>query len=166
MCAKVGPPLPLVVIVSSFVPALAMCAPSSAFAATPAEVDAAIQKARAYLRGQQQADGIWPETDPKKQQFGGQTAIATYAPLAAGDKPQDEHVAKAIAWLEKADMKGTYPVGLRAAQSAAVTGRKGEKTARYRNENRPVLPSDSDSSRCSSNDQVGDTGLEPVTSRV
>ena len=52
------------------------------------------------------------------------------------------------------------------AQSASITVGKGKEATKPTNRNRPVLPSDSDSSRCLLNNQVGDTGLEPVTSRV
>ncbi len=52
------------------------------------------------------------------------------------------------------------------AQSAAVTAGTGEKPTNATNKNRPDLPSDSSSSRYLHIDQVGDTGLEPVTSSV
>src|SRR5690242_14571882 len=80
MKSMVGRWLPLVVLVS-FVLASGTHA-TSVRAATPAEVDAAIQKAKAYLRAQQKADGSWPEGAPEKpgrEQTGGETAIATYA---------------------------------------------------------------------------------------
>jgi hypothetical protein len=85
-------------------------------AATPQEVDAAIQKGKTFLRSQQKADGSWEPTGPpapRNDQQGGNTAMATYALLAAGDSPQDEHIKKAVAWLMKADITGIYALGMR-----------------------------------------------------
>ena len=52
------------------------------------------------------------------------------------------------------------------AQSVAVSAGKAQESANASNEKRPEIPSVTDSSRCLPNNQVGDTGLEPVTSRV
>src|SRR6478609_182821 len=89
---------------------------SPAHAATPQEVDAAIQKGKKFLRSQQRSDGSWEPTGPpapRVDQQGGNTAMATYALLAAGDGPQEEHIKKAVAWLTKADITGIYALGLR-----------------------------------------------------
>ncbi|MDB5333243.1 MAG: Prenyltransferase and squalene oxidase repeat protein [Phycisphaerales bacterium] len=93
-------------------------------AATPDEVDAAIVKAVHSLMAQQK-DGNW-ETTPKPKwpkdggpseaaKWGGETAIATYALLAAtnGQNFQEPQMQKAIKWLEANDLHGTYAVGLR-----------------------------------------------------
>lgn len=85
------------------------------FAATPAEVDAAIVKAQKFLLSQQTKDGNW-EPKPKandNRDWGGYTAIAVYALLASGESYQEPHIAKGIAFLEKEDLIGTYAVGLR-----------------------------------------------------
>lgn len=89
------------------------CAATAARAATPQEVDAAIKKAKAFLRSQQKPDGSWEPTD-RPDQFGGNSAIATYALLAGGDSPQEEHIKRAVAWLRKADVTGIYALGMRA----------------------------------------------------
>lgn len=48
-------------------------------------------------------------------QYGGRTAICTYGLLAAGEKPKEKpKLAAAIKSLMKADLHGTYAVGLRA----------------------------------------------------
>jgi hypothetical protein len=47
-------------------------------------------------------------------QWGGISALATYALLAAGQSPQDPRLMKAIEFLRTADMVGTYAVALRA----------------------------------------------------
>src|SRR5688572_20773469 len=80
-----------------------MFAPA-ARAATPQQVDEAIKKAKAFLRSQQGKDGSWDPAMPGADhmtggQWGGQTAIATYALLAGGDSPQEPHIKKAVHWL-------------------------------------------------------------------
>jgi hypothetical protein len=91
-------------------------------AATPDEVDAAIAKAVHSLMAQQK-DGNWEtmaKPKPPKDRgysedakWGGETAIATYALLAAGQNSQDPPMQAAIKWLDTADIYGTYAVGLR-----------------------------------------------------
>ncbi len=90
----------------------------------PVAVQAAIKKGVEYLYSMQGADGSWevvPQPEAKGEphsikagQWGGQTALATYALLAAGESPQNPKLAKAIQWLQKADMEGIYAVGMRA----------------------------------------------------
>src|SRR5579864_4977713 len=73
--------------------AMLICA-SPGFAATPKEVDAAIAKAQQWLISQQGKGGTWEtrgapkagggQTDLDGRQWGGYTAIATYALLASG----------------------------------------------------------------------------------
>src|SRR5215216_6068575 len=92
-------------------------------AATPKEVDAAVARAVKYLY-QVQQNGNWELVpnpvnqdgpDVKGKQWGGLTAMATYALLAAEQNPQDKRLAEAITWLLKQDgITGTYAVGLRA----------------------------------------------------
>ena len=82
--------------------ALFFCLTSTRFSsgATPSQVDAAIKKAVAYLYANEQGDN-WEvaKVDPhgfdadggysEASHFGGYTAIATYALLAAGEDPKD-----------------------------------------------------------------------------
>ena len=108
---------------------LAMAVGTSTFgvgqagAVTPDEVDQAVKRAVDFLKHEQKADGSW-ENGPKPKQneeggptpwvkYGGETSIATYALLAADEKPTDPQMKKAIEWLEKVDLHGTYAVGLR-----------------------------------------------------
>lgn len=110
--------------------ALAFCAalPAPAGAAQPEEVDAAVKKAVAWLYKAQKPDGTWEEVpqpqpaekgggfvnaDVKGGQWGGLTAIATYALLASGEKPQDPRLQKAIQFLLQAEILGCYAIGLR-----------------------------------------------------
>lgn len=84
-------------------------------------IDAAIRRGVEYLIKAQKKDN-W-ETVPVRNaeegwmvngaQWGGLTAMATYALLAAGESPQSEPVAKAMAWLNKADVIGTYAMGMK-----------------------------------------------------
>ncbi len=92
-------------------------------AATPQEVDITVKKAVDWLYGQQK-DGTWetaPKRDPARRgwevagaQWGGETALAVYALLAAGESPQDERLAKGVEFLKKADLVGVYAIALRA----------------------------------------------------
>jgi hypothetical protein len=52
------------------------------------------------------------------------------------------------------------------AQSEAVMTGTGKEVAKSVNENRPILPGDSDVSRCLHTEQVGGKGLEPLTLAV
>ncbi len=95
----------------------------AARAATPQEVDITVKKAVDWLYGKQK-DGTWetaPKRDPARKghevaggQWGGETALAIYALLAAGESPQDERLAKGIEFLKKADLVGVYAIALRA----------------------------------------------------
>ena len=55
------------------------------------------------------------EEDPQQQDhtFGGHTALAVYALLAAGESPDNPKLKPAIAWLRKAKIHGTYAAGVR-----------------------------------------------------
>lgn len=108
---------------------LALLAATPARAATVAEVEAAIKKGREYLLSQQQPEGRW-EFDARREgnahdwqkmqgsAYGGYTAISLYALLASSPDLQtdlkDPKIVKAINFLKKADVVGTYALGLRA----------------------------------------------------
>jgi hypothetical protein len=105
---------------SSLIMLLLVMTPSvSVRAATPAEVEAAIHRAiRAVYAAQR--GGIWDPPMPmganarKDLQWGGETALATYALLAAGESRQDAKLAKPIEFLKSAKIEGIYALGLRA----------------------------------------------------
>nr|MDQ3624288.1 hypothetical protein [Verrucomicrobiota bacterium] len=98
-------------------------------AATPQEVDESVKRAKAWLFAQQKA-GTWetqPAPDPAANpwqagggQWGGTTALVTYAMLVGGESPQHEKLAPAIEFLKKTDLKGTYALALRAQVWAAL----------------------------------------------
>src|SRR5207302_3112631 len=61
-----------------------------------------------------------PKRDPSKPpheidggQWGGVTALATYALLSSGERAESGHMRPAIEWLKKADIKGVYALGMR-----------------------------------------------------
>jgi hypothetical protein len=94
-------------------------------AATPEQVADSIARAKAYLYSRQlhgnweavrtRHGGVKDPNDPNALQFGGMTAIATFALLACGDSPtSNDHLREAVDWLEKADMRGIYAISLRA----------------------------------------------------
>lgn len=102
-----------------------LLATRSVRAATPAEVEAAIVKGKQFLYSLQKPEGRW-EPDAKREgnkhgdhptmqgsTWGGFTASATYALLAAGENPQDPRVQKAVSFLKSADMTGIYAIGMR-----------------------------------------------------
>src|SRR5689334_13212058 len=78
--------------------------------ATP--IDDAVDRGRKFLYATQQKDGSWEteaipdknarlyNTLPVHTMWGGRTVIATYALLAAGEKPNDERIVKAIQWIK------------------------------------------------------------------
>jgi hypothetical protein len=82
-----------------------------------AQVDEAMTSAKGWLYDHQLPDGTWEAPnvpDPKvpwgyqARQFGGVTALVTYAMLACGQSSQEPRLAKSIEFLKKADVTGTY----------------------------------------------------------
>ncbi len=104
---------------------IAMLMPNAAVAdeVDPARVDAAIARAVKYLYGEQNRQGNWeskqnPTGDSPHSatsgQWGGTTALVTYALLAAGEDPGDPRIQKAVDFLKSADIAGNYALGMRA----------------------------------------------------
>ena len=101
-------------------PALAQQAPR---AATPDQVEQAIERGKKWLYSRQKGDFTWeerPSPDPDGKpwfetggQWGGLTALSAYALLATGESHADPRLAKAIDFLKQADLTGTYAVSLR-----------------------------------------------------
>ena len=114
------------VLVWSVVGVLVLSSAAAVRAATPQQVDKAIKKGVDWLYSQQNDKGNWettpgPGPDARKEQakpeagqWGGYSAIATYALLDAGESWRDKRVRDALEWLNKAPMVGTYAVALRA----------------------------------------------------
>ncbi|CAN5375131.1 DUF4159 domain-containing protein [soil metagenome] len=84
-------------------------------AATVDDVDKAVKKAVDFLYSKQVGSNWESGSDPTTKQFTGQSALAIYALLAAGEKPSNNpKLAAAIDWLKKNDTKGIYALGCRA----------------------------------------------------
>jgi hypothetical protein len=100
-------------------------APSPAIAADPDAVDKAIAKGVEFLSGRKNfvEKGHWEDVDKRGEgkdgpsitgpQWGGRTALCTYAILASGVSPNDPKVKRPIEFLRKADIIGYYALGLR-----------------------------------------------------
>jgi hypothetical protein len=106
---------------------LLAASPGRAEPPTPKQVDAAIKKGVAWLYSKQQQQGDWEQKDapegeikgkdrnqPTGGQWGGYSAVATYALLDCGEPWKDERVKRACEWLYKAQIYGTYSLSLRA----------------------------------------------------
>jgi len=91
----------------------------AARAATPDEVQNAIDKAEHYLYLQQKG-GNWERTkkvkrviSPAQDQPGGMTVTAVYALLSAGESPDNPKLSAAIKYLQSTDFSGVYTLGMR-----------------------------------------------------
>ncbi len=84
----------------------------------------AIAKCKAHLWGQYNAapgGSPWPDKAStlgndgriRYANYGGQTALVMYALLAAGEKPNEARMKRAIQWLSQLDVDGTYVLGIR-----------------------------------------------------
>lgn len=96
---------------------------SSLAAQSAQQVDESLKRAKAFLYARQ-AEGHWEQVPARDAsavdgnstrgaQWGGTTALATYALLAAGEKPTDARLAPAIEFLKKANLIGTYAISMR-----------------------------------------------------
>jgi hypothetical protein len=112
----------LIVLICGFAASRAALAdpPVSAQAASDCE-----RKAIQYLYSQEK-NGSWDPPAPTAgangvtfdwtatwTNWGGPTAVITYALLAAGENPNDPRLKSAIEFLKTADLKGTYAIGMR-----------------------------------------------------
>jgi Domain of unknown function (DUF4159) len=96
----------------------------AASAFTSQDVQSAIDQAKAWLYSKQNKDGTWETTDrplPGQQpyetssgQWGGLTALVTYALLSSGENPRDPRLQAAIHFLLSANLHGVYAISLRA----------------------------------------------------
>jgi hypothetical protein len=100
---------------------------------TAERVEQAIERGKAYVLTQQhQKSGSWDIASPAREprpnaqgfinvadienssQWGGTTALATYALLATGESPREPHIAAAVEFLKQANLRGTYALAMRA----------------------------------------------------
>ena len=89
---------------------------------SPAQIESAIEKAKAYLYKQQNAQGTWEESPgpvdkdpqaPSGGQWGGRTAMAVYTLLTIGEKHTDPKLKNAIDLLLTKPMTGVYTLGFK-----------------------------------------------------
>src|SRR5579872_3222030 len=98
--------------------AVAVLYTRSSIAATPDEVQNAIDKAEHYLYVKQKT-GNWEQKKSKKSalhewdQPGGTTAMAVYALLSAGEKPDNPKLSAAIKYLKENNFTGVFTLGMR-----------------------------------------------------
>ncbi len=86
-----------------------------------ANIEASLKKAKDYIYSKQNGGnweatpaGVWANDNSQTGgQWGGVSALATYALLAAGENPQDPRIKQAVDFLMKADMRGTYALSIR-----------------------------------------------------
>ena len=90
-------------------------------AVTGQEVQAALDKAVAFLRARQAADGTWPDYPGRP---GGITCLAALAMLTAGVPEGDPALGKALARVSALPHQFTYVVGLKAMALAAANPTK------------------------------------------
>ena len=102
---------------------LAVCVLSmsaSPQAVTDAQVQAGIERMRAWLYEQQDPatgswdDPAWPELRRQSYHATAETALITYALLVSGESYQDPRIAKAIEYLQANRVEGTYLAAMRA----------------------------------------------------
>jgi hypothetical protein len=126
-----------------FISMLIFAGPASG--ATPQQVQQAIDKAEAFLLAHRNKAGTWEEVDkpiagtepnlrPSTQgrQWGGLTALATYALLAGGKDWRSPELTPAVQFLLHANIQGTYALGL---DSQIVLFLPKEKTREFVNRN-------------------------------
>lgn len=113
------------VLLAGFAFATGMSLNRTARAATPEQVQKAIEKAKEWLYKQQNPKGTWEhvekpipdgekgDADPDARQWGGLTSLATYALLAAEESPQTPKLQNAISFLKTAPIEGIYATGMR-----------------------------------------------------
>jgi hypothetical protein len=93
--------------------------------ATPQQVQQAIDKAQAFLLVHRNKDGTWEEADKPVagkdtdlrlsthgRQWGGLTALSTYALLASGKDWRSPEMTPAVQFLLHGNIQGTYALGL------------------------------------------------------
>jgi hypothetical protein len=85
---------------------------------TGEQVRAAILRSVAHLKGQQKADGAWPDQAYGQQE--GMTALVCWALLAAGVSPEDPALERGLATLGRAPDRLTYVVSLKALALASA----------------------------------------------
>ncbi|HEY7120004.1 MAG TPA: DUF4159 domain-containing protein [Tepidisphaeraceae bacterium] len=100
---------------------LGACAAPCLASVSNSDIEASLKRAKAFLYSKLNRDnwevaphGVYHNDNlVVGGQWGGVTALATYALLASGESPQDPRLAPAIEFLKKADLRGTYALAMR-----------------------------------------------------
>jgi hypothetical protein len=99
--------------------------PQPSPAATIAQIDLALEKARQFIYSRQNKEGNWESVSAPERignwqkgsvdgaQWGGLTAMAVYALVASGESPADPRLARALTFLRNAHLVGTYALAMR-----------------------------------------------------
>lgn len=102
----------------------AVC-PAQTAGGRESRLDRGIARAVEFLRGRIGDEGACKREFPgSDRQHGGMTALCAYALASAGVPATDPVLRKAMRWLEKAELKSTYAVSLRACAAAALKERR------------------------------------------
>ena len=90
-------------------------------------INRTIKRMQNYLFSQQQPNGGFDQgpgyTTPTVKNYGGETALVVLALLRSGANPQDPRLAKALDYLGKIKLIGTYPTGISAEAWAELPDR-------------------------------------------
>ncbi|HVT90885.1 MAG TPA: DUF4159 domain-containing protein [Tepidisphaeraceae bacterium] len=78
-----------------------------------AKIDSSLERAVSWLYKQQKGDNWEQSFDVHGDQATGQTALAVYALLSAGQSSQDARIVKAIEYLKTHEATGVYALGMR-----------------------------------------------------
>ncbi|MCK4340237.1 MAG: DUF4159 domain-containing protein [Phycisphaerae bacterium] len=90
---------------------------------TDQNVDAAIQRAVAWIKSQRNEEGHWQRLDnPKDRDWAGNSGLAVLSLLYADEDPREEFLARSLEWLMLQKLNGTYAYGTRAHALAIVPG--------------------------------------------
>ncbi len=95
---------------------------AAASAVTDKQVGQAIARMQEFFYENQRPGGSW-ERKYSGRHRGGETAIVTLALLTSGQSHQDPRIERAIDFLQKTSMNGTYAVSMRAHVWAALPDR-------------------------------------------
>ncbi|HOX39662.1 MAG TPA: DUF4159 domain-containing protein [Candidatus Brocadiia bacterium] len=108
-------------IAAAFLVAAALLCRSEALALTADEVNGAIDRGAAFLRGQQNGDGYWSASNWGGQDYRvGATALVALALLSAGVPESDPALRMAIPLLVRDESDKTYVISLKAMALAAA----------------------------------------------
>jgi hypothetical protein len=93
--------------------AVSLTFPGWGQAIPPEFIDRTISLAKTWIYKEQKGDNWEKPIEMHGDQKTGQTALAVYALLTAGESRQDPHIVSAVEYLRKTDTTGVYALGVR-----------------------------------------------------